>query len=88
MRSPLAIATQGLINSPLSVAAVRGRLVILPGEVPDVPVALPGGSSRGVPIPSFLRETSPDLAMRRVMIEDEEILEIITTIARALDANS
>lgn len=75
--SPITIATQGLLNSPLSVAAVRGRLRI--GTVPPVPPTPdrpPGGSSAMAATwvhPYVLKENLRDQIER----EDEEILAVI-----------
>jgi hypothetical protein len=72
--SPITIATQGLLNSPLSVAAVRGRLTI--GDIPVPPTRPPGGNSGTAATwisPYVLRDR------RRAQIEreDEEILAVI-----------
>ena len=40
--SPIAIATQGLLNSPLSVAAVRGHLIIEADDAIGSGLMLPG----------------------------------------------
>ena len=68
--SPIAIATHGLLNSPLSVAAVRGKLTIQ--AIPPVPA--PGGGGGDA-----LRILMPDEKLDRLLKrEDEEILSIIT----------
>ena len=64
MISPITIATQGLLNSPLSVAAVRGRLRIETDLPEDV---VRGGSS----------QASPAVILARLRREDDEILAII-----------
>lgn len=71
--SPITIATQGLLNSPLSVAAVRGRLRIETG--PPVPTP-PGGGGPFVGTwvhPYVLQEQLREQIER----EDEEILAVI-----------
>ena len=68
MISPLAIATHGLLNSPLSVAAIRGHLTI--ESIPPVPPGnLPGGSSD--------KPLSHRVILARIQREDDEILAII-----------
>lgn len=74
MISPINIATQGLLNSPLAVAAVRGRLII--------PVSLPGGSSKGLgglEHPKYYTVTPEKLEDIRIQLEreDDEILAVI-----------
>lgn len=65
--SPIAIATQGTLNSPLSVAAVRGHLTITTA----IAEARGGDSSK-------LRLLMPDERMDRLLKrEDDEILQII-----------
>jgi hypothetical protein len=67
--SPIAIATQGTLNSPLSVAAVRGHLTIADEGLEH----LPGG---GVAVTGPL--ILPDEMLERQLVrEDEEILAII-----------
>lgn len=65
--SPIAIATHGFLNSPLSVAAVRGKLTIS-----DEDAVAPGG---GVTGPRLL--LPHERLMRQARREDEEILAII-----------
>lgn len=68
--SPIAIATHGTLNSPLSVAAVRGHLTI--ESVGPIIEAARGGDS------SKLRLLLPDEKLDRLLKrEDEEILAII-----------
>jgi hypothetical protein len=75
--SPIAIATQGVLNSPLSVAAVRGHLVIEAQQIID---ELRGGDS------SKLRLLMPDEKLDRLLKrEDEEILMIIIAFMENLD---
>ena len=77
MVHPLTVATQGLLNSPLSVAAVRGRLRI---PVVVALVDLPGGSSdkkRIMPVDPVLRA--------KLLREDEEILTIIIAAMEIID---
>lgn len=65
--SPIAIATHGMLNSPLSVAAVRGHLTI--GELEAIQR---GGDS------SKPRLLMPDERLdRQLKREDDEILAII-----------
>jgi len=67
--SPIAIATQGTLNSPLSVAAVRGHLIIALEEA-----VLRGGDSSK----KGLRLLMPDERLdRQLKREDDEILAII-----------
>ena len=74
--SPITIATHGLLNSPLSVAAVRGRLRVetQTGIVTEGPG---GGGVSGMPgtweHPYVIRERLWDQIKR----EDDEILAII-----------
>ena len=66
--SPITIATQGTLNSPLAVAAVRGHLTIAQIIVEE----LRGGDS------SKLRLLMPEEKIDRLLKrEDEEILQII-----------
>lgn len=75
--SPIAIATQGLLNSPLSVAAVRGHLTI---QAQDAIEAARGGDS------SELRLLMPDEKLDRLLKrEDEEILAIIISFMESLN---
>lgn len=75
--SPIAIATQGTLNSPLSVAAVRGHLTI------EAEVAIEearGGDS------SKLRMLLPDEKLDRLLKrEDEEIMQIIIAFMEKMD---
>lgn len=74
--SPIAIATQGVLNSPLSVAAVRGHLTIA-GQILE---EARGGDS------SKLRLLMPDEKLDRLLKrEDEEILAIIVSFMENLD---
>ena len=67
--SPIAIATQGLLDSPLSVAAVRGHLTL---EAEVILEEARGGDS------SKLRLLMPDEKLDRLLKrEDEERLAII-----------
>lgn len=76
--SPITIATHGLLNSPLSVAAVRGRLRIDTGVVVKPPGG--GGKKGGLAAvpgtwehPYVIREK----LLEQIKREDEEILAII-----------
>lgn len=78
MISPINVATQGLLNSPLAVAAVRGHLII--GEF-EIPVTPGGGSSgkKGLQHPREYDITPRKLAALRAQLlnEDDEILAIV-----------
>ncbi len=78
--SPLAIATQGVLNSPLSVAAVRGRLNI------PLDVSVPGsGSKKG---PSFVKGEweHPYVRLEKQRIrEDEEIMIVISAFIKVMN---
>lgn len=63
--SPIAIATHGLLNSPLSVAAVRGHLTI--GVIDAI---TRGGGGPPLLLPH-------ERLMRQARREDEEIMAII-----------
>ena len=82
MISPITVATQGLLNSPLSVAAVRGHLSIL--------VAKGGGSSakgkRAWQEPHEYDVTPRKLAALRAQLlnEDDEIITIVMTAMEVL----
>ena len=73
--SPITIATQGLLDSPLAVAAIRGHLRADAGPV--APPTPGGGGVSGMPgqweHPYVLKERLRDQIER----EDEEILAII-----------
>jgi hypothetical protein len=74
---PLRVATQGLLHSPLAVAAVRGRLTLDAQVIVD---ELHGGNS------SKLRLLMPDEKLDRLLKrEDEEILAIIIAFMENLD---
>ena len=78
--SPIAIATQGVLNSPLSVAAVRGHLTI-----EAIIVSPPGGGGiRPRPgewvHPFVLKEQLWDQIER----EEEEIIAIIVAAMRII----
>ena len=75
--SPIAIATHGTLNSPLSVAAVRGHLTI---EVAVAVEEARGGDS------SKLRLLYPDEKLDRLLKrEDDEILAIIIAFTEKMD---
>ena len=74
--SPINIATQGLLNSPLAVAAIRGRLIIEtdPGVIIEGPG---GGGVSGMPgqwVHPYVRQ---ELLRDQIEREDEEILAVI-----------
>ena len=72
--SPITIATQGFLNSPLAVAAVRGRLFI--------ETSVPSGVSTG----GARRLLMPDERLdRRLKREDDEILAIIIAFMEVMD---
>lgn len=80
--SPIAIATQGLLNSPLSVAAVRGRLII-EALIED---EIRGGSSDPALIAKQIAPKVADPMLRaKLMREDEEIMQIIIAFVERLD---
>lgn len=83
MISPLTIATQGLLNSPLAVAAVRGHLSI------DVapPATKPGGGGskgkRGLQDPREYTVTPKklkDMKEGQVKREEEEIVAVVVAV--------
>ena len=75
--SPIAIATQGVLNSPLSVAAVRGHLII---EAAAAVEEARGGDS------SKLRMLMPDEKLDRLLKrEDEEIIAIIIAFMECIE---
>ena len=74
MVSPIAVATHGTLNSPLSVAAARGRLTIEALVAEEVR----GGSSDPARIAQTIAPRVVDPVLRaKLMREDEEILAII-----------
>lgn len=80
MISPITVATQGLLNSPLSVAAVRGHLIV--GDLPAPPVVGGGGGKGKGSAFQHPREydiTPHKLAALRAQLlnEDDEILTIV-----------
>jgi hypothetical protein len=80
--SPIAIATQGTLNSPLSVAAVRGHLII-EALVAD---AVDGGSSDPALIAKQIAPRVVDPMLRaKLLREDEEIMQIIIAFIERLD---
>lgn len=82
--SPINVATQGLFNCPLSVAAVRGRLIC---EVPDDVV--PGGGDsihHRKRYEKYKRLLEPDEKLdRQLKREDEEITVIVMSVTEILD---
>lgn len=72
---PLTIATHGLLNSPLAVAAVRGHLCIAADDA-----IAPGGGSSG---PRLLLPYQK--LQRQLQREDEEILAIIIAAMEVID---
>ena len=81
--SPIAIATQGVLNSPLAVAAVRGHLTI------ETDVTTGGGlgyGAYGILPPD--RWEHPQLEIDRIELqierEEEEIMAIVVSAAELL----
>jgi len=73
--SPITIATHGLLNSPLAVAAVRGHLII------EIDAVATGGGRIGGP-----RLLLPyQKLQRQLQREDEEILAIIIAAMEVMD---
>ena len=72
--SPIAIATQGLLNSPLSVAAVRGHLTIATAKIVDN-----GGGFILTGVPGRWKHPAvrKDEILAQLRREDDEILAII-----------
>jgi hypothetical protein len=82
MVSPITVATQGLLNSPLAVAAVRGRLSIALLVEEEVR----GGSSDPALIAKAIAPRVVDPVLRaKLLREDEEIMVIILAIVDRLD---
>lgn len=79
MISPLNIATQGLLDSPLAVAAVRGHLIIGVVVPPTIPGGGGGGKKGGLQHPREYTYTPKkvDLLRAQLLNEDDEILAII-----------
>ena len=78
--SPIDIATQGVLDSPLSVAAVRGHLTI-GGVAPPRP---PGGGGGGKYRPWVHPAVLKDQLMKQAEREDDEILAIIEAFLRTI----
>jgi len=80
--SPITIATHGLLNSPLSVAAIRGRLRIEAAAPPTGPGG--GGHMGGVRgewvHPFVLKEQ----LWEQILREEDEILAIIMAAVRII----
>lgn len=82
MVSPITVATHGTLNSPLAVAAVRGRLSIAVLVEEEVR----GGSSDPALIAQAIAPKVLDPMLRaKLLREDEEILAIILAIVDRLD---
>ena len=80
MVSPIAVATQGALNSPLSMAAVRGHLTFLIEE------EVRGGSSDPAIIAQAIAPRVVDPVLRdKLLREDEEILAIILAAIEVID---
>jgi len=77
--SPINVATQGLFNCPLAVAAVRGRLICFD---PIITEPDDGGDS----YKKYKRLLTPEEKLhRQLMREDEEITVIVMGITEILD---
>jgi len=72
--SPIAIATHGLLNSPLSVAAVRGKLIL---ELDT------GGGGSGITAPPLL--LPGNRLLQQIQREEEEVLAIIAAFMEVMD---
>ena len=82
MVSPITVATQGTLNSPLAVAAVRGRLSL---EL-LIAEAVHGGSSDPALIAQQIAPRVVDPVLRaKLLREDEEILTIIMAFLENMD---
>ena len=82
--SPIAIATHGTLNSPLSMAAVRGHLTIEALVIAEL--AVPGGSSDPAKIAKAIAPRVADPMLRaKLLREDEEIMAIILSFIEKLD---
>jgi len=82
MVSPIAVATQGMLNSPLAVAAVRGHLTIQALVEEEVR----GGSSDPAKIAQAIAPRVVNPALRaKLLREDEEILAIILAAIEVID---
>ena len=80
--SPITIATQGTLNSPLAMAAVRGHLSI--GVL--VAEAVHGGSSDPALIAKQIAPKVADPVLRaKLLREDEEILAIIIAFMESME---
>lgn len=82
--SPIDVATQGLLNSPLSVAAVRGRLTIF-----TTGVTPPGGGGKagGLQHPRYYTVTPEKLRALELQLErqeEDEILAILVAIMEVI----
>ena len=80
MISPITIATHGLLNSPLSVSAVRGHLIIETEPEPEKPGG--GNSKNGLHDPREYTVTPGKLKDLKGQLgrEDEEILSVIVAV--------
>lgn len=82
MVSPITVATQGMLNSPLSVAAVRGHLSL----TALIAEAVHGGSSDPALIAQEIAPRVVDPVLRaKLLREDEEILAIIMAAIEVID---
>ena len=83
MVSPITVATQGMLNSPLAVAAVRGRLQF---EALIAAAVVHGGSSDPALIAKQIAPKVANPVLRaKLLREDEEILAIIMAFLETLD---
>lgn len=83
--SPINVATQGLFNCPLAVAAVRGRLICFE----PLDVSVPGGGDsihHRQRYEKYRRLLEPDEKLaRQLKREDEEITVVVMSITEILD---
>ena len=84
MISPINVATQGLLNSPVGVAAVRGHLII--GDIVIPPKLGGGGKKGGLQGVKEYDITPRKLAALKAKLqnEDEEIISIITAVMEVI----
>lgn len=79
--SPINVATQGLFNCPLAVAAVRGRLICFDPIEDDN-----GGDSSQSAYEKYKRLLTPEEKLhRQLKREDEEITIVVMGITEILD---
>jgi len=80
--SPINVATQGVLNSPLAVAAVRGHLTLEALVAEEVR----GGSSDPAAVAKAIAPKVVNPVLRaKLLREDEEIMAIIIAFMESLD---